>query len=86
MHETPKHCMQVAGLWKVPKILSSYAFSDAFDDGSNPAMAVMIRCRSELAPGGDPTMNSRALRFVSNHAASLTTIASKLAPTLQYYF
>ncbi|EJM66217.1 hypothetical protein PMI31_05332 [Pseudomonas sp. GM55] len=49
-------------------------------------MAVMIRCRSELAPGGDPTMNSRALRFVSNHAASLTTIASKLAPTLQYYF
>ena len=52
MHETPKRCVQVAGLWKVPKILNFYAFSEAFDEGSNPAMAVMIRCRSELARDG----------------------------------
>jgi hypothetical protein len=43
MHETQKRCMQVAGFWKVPKILNFRAFSVAFDDGSinrkNPAMA-----------------------------------------------
>lgn len=39
MHETPKRCVQVAVLWKVPKILNFYAFSEAFDDRSNPAMA-----------------------------------------------
>jgi hypothetical protein len=42
MHEAPKRCMQVAGFWKVPKILNFYAFSEAFDGGSthrkNPAM------------------------------------------------
>jgi len=34
MHETQKRCMQVAGFWKVPKILNFRAFSVAFDDGS----------------------------------------------------
>ena len=33
--------------------------------------------RSELAPGGVPTMDSRAPRSVSKRAVSLTTIASK---------
>jgi len=39
-------------------------------------------CRSELVLGGVPTMDSRALRLVSKHAASLTTIASELAPAV----
>src|SRR5690349_4222739 len=38
-------------------------------------------CRSELAPGGVPTKNLRAPRGVRLPAASLASIASKLAPT-----
>jgi hypothetical protein len=38
--------------------------------------------RSELAPGGVPTKNLRAPRLSRKHAFSLTSIASKLAPTV----
>ncbi|PVZ60626.1 hypothetical protein C9422_06010 [Pseudomonas sp. B1(2018)] len=38
-------------------------------------------CRSELAPGGVPTMDFNAPRFSRMNASSLTSIASKLAPT-----
>ena len=42
---------------------------------------VCVICRSEPAPGGVPTMGLRAPRFSSQPASSLTTIASRLAPT-----
>ncbi|PPK38274.1 hypothetical protein CD175_10655 [Pseudomonas laurylsulfatiphila] len=38
-------------------------------------------CRGELAPGGVPTKNLRAPRGARHPASSLTSIASKLAPT-----
>ncbi|RAI71684.1 hypothetical protein DOZ80_07565 [Pseudomonas fluorescens] len=37
-----------------------------------------MACRSELAPGGDPTMVLRAPRESRQHVLSLTTITSKL--------
>ncbi len=37
--------------------------------------------RSELAPGGVPTMNLRTTRSSRMSALSFTTIASRLAPT-----
>jgi hypothetical protein len=30
MHEIQKHCMQVAGLWKVPKMLKFLSFLFSF--------------------------------------------------------
>ncbi|PPK40044.1 hypothetical protein CD175_00960 [Pseudomonas laurylsulfatiphila] len=39
-------------------------------------------CRSELAPGGDPTMTPRPPRGTCQPASSLTIIASRLAPTV----
>jgi hypothetical protein len=44
-------------------------------------LSEVILCGSELAPGGVPTMDSSAPRLASKYALSLTTIASKLAPT-----
>ena len=38
-------------------------------------------CRSEITPGGVPMMQPRTLRLTSEHALSLTSIASRLAPT-----
>ena len=41
----------------------------------------MILCRSELAPGGVPTMDVNDNAFFLNERIALETIASKLAPT-----
>ncbi|OXR28477.1 hypothetical protein PSUM_26190 [Pseudomonas umsongensis] len=41
-----------------------------------------MNCRSEHAPGGVPTKNLRAPRGARLPALSLTSIASKLAPTV----
>jgi hypothetical protein len=46
-----------------------------------PLLFGQVFSRSELAPSGVPMMQPRALRLAGKHALSLTTIASRLAPT-----